>query len=114
MLRDYQKPAADFVQGHRVEFKFILGRPKLASDMISLTKEMERHDDIVLLDDEENMNNGKTFHFYQWLAKRPGAKPQFAFKVDDDVGNPSVMSEIQRELTYRCRHFLSLTIWFRC
>lgn len=85
MLREYEKPASEFVNGHRVEFKFILGRSKSAIEMQSLQEEMLRYDDIVLLDDEENMNNGKTFKFYQWLAKRPGPKPQFAFKVDDDV-----------------------------
>lgn len=87
LLRQYQKPTNDFVNGKRVEFKFILGQPSLESERRTLQKEMEIHDDIVLLEGEENMNNGKTTMFYQWLAKRPGPKPQFAFKADDDVGN---------------------------
>jgi len=90
LLREYEKPTGDLVDGKRVELKFILGRPKLESETESLQKEMERHGDIVLLDEEENMNDGKTFAFYEWLAKRPGPKPQFAFKVDDDVRSLSL------------------------
>lgn len=85
LLRAYRKPKTALINGKTVEFKFILGQPKLESDRQSLEREMQRHDDIVVLDQEENMNDGKTYAFFQWLAKRSGPKPHFAFKVDDDV-----------------------------
>lgn len=68
------------------------------------------YNDIVLLDDEENMNNGKTTIFYQWLAKRPGPRPHFAFKADDDVGHPMHHRPTDADATSVTRLSSSLTI----
>lgn len=85
ILRKYEKPHSEYVNGAKVEFKFILGQPKLEEESIALKAEMEMHDDIVLLDEAENMNKGKSYAFFRYLATRPAPAPQFAFKVDDDV-----------------------------
>lgn len=100
LLREYEIPAGGLVNGRRIEVRFILGRPKRESEMESLQIEMEKYGDIVLLDEEENMNDGKTYMFYQWLAKRPGPKPQFAFKADDDVDSDRLWYCSFRRLTY--------------
>lgn len=93
LLRSYEKPASDYVGGARVEFKFILGRPADPAEFRALQHEMERHGDIVLLDQRENMNDGKTHAFYQYLATRAEPMPQFAFKADDDVRRRFALTE---------------------
>lgn len=85
LLRTYEKPISEMVAGAKVEFKFILGTPSDQAELKALRKEMGKHGDIVLLDEVENMNTGKTHAFYRYLAKRPEPMPQFAFKADDDV-----------------------------
>jgi hypothetical protein len=92
LLRLYEKPKKAKVHGRLVEFRFIIGQPGREKDRQLLHKEMESHDDIVLLDEKENINEGKTYAFFRWLAQRPGPKPQFAFKVDDDVRLHSLAS----------------------
>jgi hypothetical protein len=88
LLRLHQKPeTTTSAEGGvmKVEYKFIMGQPEQLQNRQLLQDEMEIHDDIILLDQEENMNEGKSYAFVQWLAKRPGPKPRFLFKVDDDV-----------------------------
>ncbi|KAL1408487.1 hypothetical protein Q8F55_005299 [Vanrija albida] len=51
-----------------VSVKFIMGRPRPElSDAIAL--EQETHNDIVILDIEENMNSGKTHAYFTWAAE---------------------------------------------
>ena len=90
LLRTYEKPVSDLVHGAKVEFKFILGKPADQNELNALHREMDRHGDIVLLDQMENMNNGKTHAFYRYLTTRAEPMPQFAFKADDDVRKDSL------------------------
>ncbi|KAK0525101.1 hypothetical protein OC834_005288 [Tilletia horrida] len=103
-----------------VQLKFILGRPrKLHARRVAL--EMEAYNDIVVLDMEENMNQGKTHAYFRWAAENatvpillsqepkspsyPGAtlrstvawkKADYVVKADDDAF--IVLSELERHL----------------
>lgn len=68
-----------------MEFSFVIGRPSNESEAEALRLEAEEHDDMLLLEEPENMNAGKTYAFYSHLARRTGPRPKFAFKADDDV-----------------------------
>lgn len=86
LLRQYQfNPQGRTSGDHGVEMKFIMGRPASRENATLLQMEMDTFKDIVLLDTEENMNMGKTYLFFEYLATRSGPKPKFAFKMDDDV-----------------------------
>ena len=85
LLRRYEKPRHEMVNRERVEFFFILGRPEAAEESETLEKEAREYGDIVILEEEENMNSGKTYHFYRHLVNRKQPPPQFVFKADDDV-----------------------------
>ena len=88
LLRKYEKPINGYVNGMRVDFKFVLGQPKSNEDRAILEEEMRTNDDILLLDEKENMNKGKSYAFFRYLATRDAPAPQFAFKLDDDVSEP--------------------------
>jgi hypothetical protein len=85
LLRKSEKPIAGMVDGSRVEFKFIVGMSQNETERAMVQEETELYDDIVQLEMKENMNEGKTYAFYRYLATRQEPTPQFAFKVDDDV-----------------------------
>ncbi|KZO98768.1 glycosyltransferase family 31 protein [Calocera viscosa TUFC12733] len=72
----------------RVEFKFILGREN--ATQVKATRavrlEQEAYGDVVLLDTDENMDDGKTFAFFRWAAQlREGDRPRFVMKADSDT-----------------------------
>lgn len=47
-----------------------------------LAKEQEEHGDIVIVGCEENIDNGKTHAFFEWVAEtRVGEPPQFVMYV---------------------------------
>ncbi|KAE8257291.1 hypothetical protein A4X13_0g2452 [Tilletia indica] len=103
-----------------VQVKFILGRPrKLHARRVAL--EMEAYNDMVVLDMEENMNQGKTYAYFRWasenatvpilLSQEPGPtseasaplktvvgwkKADYVVKADDDAF--IVLSELERHL----------------
>ncbi|GAA5989353.1 hypothetical protein JCM10908_001274 [Rhodotorula pacifica] len=53
---------------HNVQLKFVIGRPRPKwAKRIAL--EMEMFSDLVVLDIEENMNQGKTFKYFTWAAE---------------------------------------------
>lgn len=53
---------------HNVQLKFVIGRPRPKwAKRIAL--EMEMFNDLVVLDVEENMNQGKTFKYFTWAAE---------------------------------------------
>lgn len=95
-----------------VRLRFIMGRP---SDEFAdaVAAENAEHDDIVVLDIDENMNNGKTFHYFSWAAEnatvpdyeyssagkaiyRGEKRPAYIAKADDDAF--IVLSELERHL----------------
>ncbi|GAA5848337.1 hypothetical protein JCM8547_004481 [Rhodosporidiobolus lusitaniae] len=104
---------------HNVQIKFILGRPRPRYAR-KIALEMEMHNDMVVLDVEENMNKGKTFKYFQWAYENatvpvyysaPGEegivdgvrqvgvgfkKADYVVKADDD--SFLVLSELERHL----------------
>ncbi|CAJ0833346.1 18280_t:CDS:2, partial [Entrophospora sp. SA101] len=76
--------------GDNVDFKFILGRPPkdvYTPDLkLKLTTENDTYGDLVMLDMEENMNNGKAYYYWKWVWEHLGTmKYDYAAKADDDV-----------------------------
>ncbi|GAA6029216.1 hypothetical protein JCM8097_003573 [Rhodosporidiobolus ruineniae] len=102
-----------------VQLKFILGRPR-ARWASRIALEMEMHNDVVVLDVDENMNKGKTFEYFSWASENatvpvyyslPGEegvvagvrqvgvgfkKADYVVKADDD--SFIVLSELERHL----------------
>jgi hypothetical protein len=63
----------------KVAMKFILGQADDKRSQRQVEEEAARHGDIVFLDVTENMNNGKTYDYFKWLANRPpGERPRFS------------------------------------
>ncbi|KAK0550400.1 hypothetical protein OC846_003667 [Tilletia horrida] len=101
-----------------VQIKFILGRPrKIHARRVAL--EMEAYNDIVVLDMEENMNQGKTYAYFRWASENATVpillsqessmetasplktvvgwkKADYVVKADDDAF--IVLSELERHL----------------
>ncbi|KAI5453389.1 hypothetical protein NCC49_005868 [Naganishia albida] len=83
--------------------KFILGLPAStphathpeeiarARTMRLLEEEARQYQDIVILDMEDNIDSGKTWKYYEWVAKEYGGegrvhgRPRFVLKADDDT-----------------------------
>lgn len=67
----------------QVKYSFVVGQPSHPHYLALLQLEMEAYGDIILLDCEENMNDGKTLVFFQYVAVK---YPDFAYtmKTDDD------------------------------
>lgn len=63
-----------------IEFKFILGNT--SSDVV--LAEMNAYNDVVVLPQKENMNEGKSFYFFQWAIAQ-SYHHKFIAKMDDDV-----------------------------
>ncbi|KAJ3201830.1 hypothetical protein HK099_002078 [Clydaea vesicula] len=69
-----------------IEFKFILGKPKDEETETLLKYENLKHQDLLILDIEENMNNGKTFKYFSTIYELYKEDPfKFVMKTDDDV-----------------------------
>jgi len=70
----------------QVQFRFILGRSADERWEQRLQREKEVYGDIVELECEENMEEGKTYEFLKWVGSREeGERPRFAMKSDDDT-----------------------------
>ncbi|CAD6922706.1 unnamed protein product [Tilletia controversa] len=105
-----------------VQLKFILGRPQ-KQNARKVTLEAETYNDMVVLDMEENMNEGKTYEYFRWASENAtvpilqsqdsshssaGAsltskktvigwkKADYVVKADDDAF--IVLSELERHL----------------
>jgi hypothetical protein len=71
-----------------VEVRFISGRPPNDNWKYLLERENDVYRDMVILDSDENMDDGKTWHWLSWLARergKSGPRPRFVLKSDDDV-----------------------------
>ncbi|EJU02949.1 hypothetical protein DACRYDRAFT_115252 [Dacryopinax primogenitus] len=80
-LQTLQSPPSE-----QVVMKFILGRSPDASLQSMAETEAEMYGDIVFLDIQENMNEGKTYVYWKWVSKLPvGQQPRFALKADSDT-----------------------------
>ena len=66
-----------------VHVKFIFGKPKNEYEQNLLDMESSLYDDVVVLDNEENLDDGKTWHFLKWADSLVGY--DFLLKTDDDV-----------------------------
>ncbi|KAF0561659.1 glycosyltransferase family 31 protein [Gigaspora margarita] len=79
-----------------IDYKFILGKPnELITKEIKLKFkiESEAFQDIIILDDDENLNDGKTYYYFKWVAenliKKVGENNtlkeyDYIVKTDDD------------------------------
>lgn len=63
---------------------FVLGRAGSYGERAALRKEHEKHGDIFELSTEENMNEGKSYHFFKEALNRLPCFMYYA-KVDDDT-----------------------------
>lgn len=63
---------------------FVVGTPQTAGDGEIVMRESKSHGDVFILTCEENMNEGKTFHYFKEALEQ---FPCFSFyaKVDDDT-----------------------------
>ncbi|TPX61886.1 hypothetical protein PhCBS80983_g00803 [Powellomyces hirtus] len=69
-----------------VDFFFVFGTPATLEDARLLEWEQRLYKDIIIIDCEENMDSGKTFHFFDHVARTfPDGKYPFVMKTDDDV-----------------------------
>lgn len=107
--------------GPNVQVKFILGRPR-PNHARRIALEMETYNDLVVLDTKENMNQGKTYSFFNWAAENATVpvywrdarnqygvgfqKADFVVKADDDAF--LVLSELERHLRVAPRE---MTYW---
>ena len=66
-----------------VDLRFIIGKAKDSEEEIKLQDEQIEFGDLVILDIDENMNNGKTFEFFRFASQLKGY--DFISKADDDV-----------------------------
>ncbi|KAI8827055.1 uncharacterized protein EV422DRAFT_23606 [Fimicolochytrium jonesii] len=69
-----------------IDFYFVFGRPNTPEEQHLLEWEHKLYNDIMIIDVEENMDSGKTYHYFTHVAKnvRDG-KYKFIMKTDDDV-----------------------------
>ncbi|KZT59388.1 glycosyltransferase family 31 protein [Calocera cornea HHB12733] len=69
-----------------VVMKFILGRSRDEKLQRMAETEAELYGDVVFLDIEENMNEGKTYAYFKWVSGMPvGERPRFVMKADSDT-----------------------------
>ncbi|KAJ2956570.1 hypothetical protein NQZ79_g7616 [Umbelopsis isabellina] len=69
-----------------VIFKFVLGRPSHDPAVLAkLEKEYQQYGDLMFLDIEENMNEGKTYEYFRYMAETYNSTGlDYVFKADDD------------------------------
>ncbi|KAG2180587.1 hypothetical protein INT44_003591 [Umbelopsis vinacea] len=69
-----------------VIFKFVLGRPRNDPEVIAkLEEEYHKYGDLMFLDIKENMNEGKTYEYFRYMAETYNTTGlDYVFKADDD------------------------------
>lgn len=71
-----------------LEYKFVIGKSAQEDD-VELEDEQLAHNDILTLPTPENMDNGKTYHYFKALlelhTRNASFTPQFVAKCDDDT-----------------------------
>lgn len=67
-----------------ISVKFIFGKPKNELEQNLLDMEASLYNDIVVLDIEENLDDGKTWHFMKYASDLQ-QDYKFLLKTDDDV-----------------------------
>lgn len=70
-----------------VDFKFILGIPSENNPelKLKLKAENDTYGDLVMLDTVENMNNGKGYYYWKWIAEQlDNTRYDYVSKTDDD------------------------------
>ena len=70
--------------GKWVICRFIIGGQGEPADLEDLQREQELYGDIVVLDEPENMNEGKSIAYFRW-ATETYPRAGFIMKADDDV-----------------------------
>ena len=86
---------------HLIDFKFILGypdptqhqTPEVMEEERIIRDEMAKHGDIIRLKglkNGDNMNNGKTLQWLQWVGNE-GRPAHWVFKCDDDVSGSVIL-----------------------
>lgn len=71
-----------------VDIRFVVGRPKSVVEQTLLLWEQEMYGDMIALDVEENIDEGKTFEFFHRVAERVSFIPfesLVAYDVPDDA-----------------------------
>ena len=85
LIRELQLPACgQQSDGREIVCRFIIGAQTDAEYVRVLEREHALYGDIVVLDEPENMNNGKTVNFFRWAA-RAYPTASFVAKQDDDT-----------------------------
>nr|KAJ3421057.1 hypothetical protein HK105_004605 [Polyrhizophydium stewartii] len=69
-----------------VEFRFVVGRPKEPELALQAEFEQSAHGDMLVLDCDENMNDGKTFTYFTHIGRAfKSGDFRFVMKADDDA-----------------------------
>jgi len=73
--------------GNDLVMRFILGRSRNETMQREAEAEAALEGDMVFLDMEENMNEGKTYTYFKWVADSmaEGQRPRFVMKADSDT-----------------------------
>ena len=66
-----------------VTLKFVIGKPKNDEEKLAVGLESLQYGDIIVLNCEENMNNGKSFMYFSTIAAM-GFHYDYVMKLDDD------------------------------
>ncbi|RKP10379.1 hypothetical protein THASP1DRAFT_12887 [Thamnocephalis sphaerospora] len=67
-----------------VTVRFVIGRPKNEDEAILVALEKAAYNDIMELAIDENMDEGKTYHYFQHVARNE-PRYDYVMKTDDDV-----------------------------
>ncbi|GBC00548.1 hypothetical protein RclHR1_00390002 [Rhizophagus clarus] len=87
LIRTLNKMQQTNLIGDKVDFKFILGvPPEYTPELKSqLTLENKTYGDLIMLDNIENMNHGKAYYYWKWVAGYSDMQYDYVVKTDDDA-----------------------------
>ncbi|PRP81319.1 protein phosphatase 2C [Planoprotostelium fungivorum] len=69
----------------RITISFVVGKPNNDTEWKSITLENEHHQDIIVLDCDENVNKGKTYDYFARMDKMFRGRYNYVMKTDDDT-----------------------------